>query len=41
MLELCNILFEFYPREIEKIKNRMEYFKKVKKQWEGKQDIWE
>lgn len=40
MLELCDILFEYYPHEIEKIKNRIEYFKKVKKRWEEKSDIW-
>lgn len=40
MLELCNTLFEFYPREIEKIKNRTEHFKEVKERWEGKADIW-
>jgi len=41
MLELCDVLFEFYPREIEKVKDRIEYFEKVKKQWEEKDDIWE
>ena len=40
MLELCDVLFEFYPREIEKIKDRIEYFKKVRKRWEEKADIW-
>lgn len=40
MLELCDILFEFYPREIEKVKNRIEYFRKVKEKWEQKPDIW-
>jgi hypothetical protein len=40
MLELCDILFEFYPQEIEKVKDRIEYFKKVKKQWQAKKDIW-
>jgi len=40
MLELCDALFEFYPQEIEKVKNRIEYFKKVRKQWEKKTDIW-
>jgi len=40
MLELCDVLFQFYPREIEKVKGRIEYFKKVKKQWEEKKDIW-
>jgi len=36
MLELCNSLFEFYPREIEKISDRVAYFKEVKKFWEKK-----
>jgi hypothetical protein len=40
MLELCNVLFEFYPNEIEKVKGRIEYFKKVKSRWEDKKDIW-
>ncbi|MGQ9706045.1 MAG: hypothetical protein ACUVWP_03450 [bacterium] len=40
MLELCDVLFEFYPREIEKIKNRIYYFKKIKIIWEEKRDIW-
>lgn len=40
MLELCDVLFEFYPREIEKIKGRTEYFKEVKRRWKGKKDIW-
>lgn len=41
MLELCDVLFEFYPHEIEKVKDRINYFKKVRKQWERKTDIWE
>jgi len=41
MLELCDFLFEFYPHEIEKAKKRTKYFKKVKKHWEEKPDIWE
>ena len=40
MLELCDVLFQFYPREIEKVKDRIEYFKRVKKQWQEKKDIW-
>lgn len=40
MLEFCDTLFEFYPREIEKTKGRIEYFKKVKKYWDEKPDIW-
>ena len=40
MLELCDVLFEFYPREIEKLKDRIEYFRKIKREWEQKTDIW-
>jgi len=35
MIELCNRLFEFYPREISKIGRRIEYFQKVKAFWEN------
>lgn len=38
MLELCDTLFEFYPKEIEKINERISYFKKVRKYWENKKD---
>jgi hypothetical protein len=38
MLELCDVLSEFYPKEIEKIGERMEYFRNVRKQWEEKED---
>ncbi|HOK09916.1 MAG TPA: hypothetical protein PLT82_01075 [Candidatus Hydrogenedens sp.] len=41
MIELCNVLFDYYPNEINKIRNRMEYFKKIKEKWENKKDIWE
>lgn len=41
MLEFCDFLFNFYPREIEKIKeDRIEYFRNVKKRWQEKMDIW-
>lgn len=33
MIALCDRLFEFYPREIEKIGERIEYFRKVKQHW--------
>lgn len=36
MLELCDVMFDFYPREIAKIKDRMAYFKRVKRYWERK-----
>ncbi len=35
MIELCDRLFEFYPREISKIGRRIEYFQKVKAFWEN------
>lgn len=38
MLELCDNLFEFYPAEIGKIRNRIDYFKKVKERWLAKKD---
>jgi hypothetical protein len=38
MLELCDIMLEFYPREIGKIGDRMEYFKQVKDHWEKRED---
>ena len=40
MLELCDVLFEFYPREIGKVEHRIEYFSKIRKKWEDKADIW-
>lgn len=33
MIELCDIMLEFYPREIEKIGERIEYFKMVRTRW--------
>lgn len=38
MLELCDTLLEFYPKEIGKIHERVDYFKRVRKFWEKKQD---
>ena len=36
MIALCDTLLEFYPKEVEKIGERIEHFKKVKKHWEQK-----
>lgn len=36
MIELCNVMLEFYPKEIGKIKDRIDYFKRVKRYWERK-----
>ncbi len=33
MLELCDNLLEFYPKEIEKISKRVIYFENLKKKW--------
>ena len=38
MLELCDILFEFYPKEITKINDRIGYFKQVREFWLAKPD---
>lgn len=40
MLSLCEAMFEFYPREIFKIEERIERFRGVKTFWEGKPDVW-
>ena len=36
MLEMCDNLFEFYPKEIAKINERVEYFQKVQKFWKDR-----
>ena len=38
MLELCDSLLEFYPKEIGKIGERIEHFKQIRKFWETKKD---
>jgi hypothetical protein len=38
MLEFCDNLFEFYPREIRKIDLRIQQFKKVKAFWQDKRE---
>ncbi len=40
MLKLCEVMNEFYPKEIEKIHDRIERFNSVKDYWESKEDIW-
>jgi len=40
MLTLCNIILEFYPKEILKIQDRIGRFEDVKSYWEKKKDIW-
>jgi len=36
MLELCDTMIEFYPKEIGKIESRIEYFQKVRQRWQAK-----
>jgi len=36
MLEFCDVMLEFYPKEITKIDKRIQHFKKIKKQWKSK-----
>lgn len=38
MLELCDALFEFYPKEIAKISDRIDYFGQVREFWFAKPD---
>ena len=40
MLQLCDVMEDFYPREIGKIKDRLQRFEKVRAYWEEKEDIW-
>ena len=36
MLELCDVMLEFYPKEIGKIEARIEHFQEVKQRWLAK-----
>lgn len=38
MLELCDVMLEFYPKEIEKIGERVSRFKQVREFWSKKAD---
>ncbi len=39
MLQLCNTLMEFYPKEISKINKRMLHFEKVRESWLKKPEL--
>lgn len=39
MLQLCDVLSEFYPKEIEKITGRIKHFEKVKRHWENHENF--
>jgi hypothetical protein len=38
MIELCDVMLEFYPKEIGKINTRIERFRKIKEYWAHKPD---
>ncbi|MFP4501734.1 MAG: hypothetical protein ACLFTT_12090 [Candidatus Hydrogenedentota bacterium] len=40
MLTLCEVMLGFYPRELEKIQERMVHFEGIKTAWEQRDDIW-
>ena len=40
ILQLCDVMSSFYPKEISKINERMKRFHGIKADWEAKQDIW-
>jgi hypothetical protein len=39
MINLCDVLLQFYPAEIGKIGVRVDYFKKVREYWLSKEDL--
>ena len=40
MLQLCDAMMEFYPREIAKITDRINYIESVNQTWQDKPDVW-
>ena len=38
MIELCDVMLQFYPKEIGKIQTRMEYFERVRHHWESREE---
>ena len=40
MLDLCKAMGRFYPKEVDKIRARIERFDKVRDFWESKDDSW-
>ena len=40
MLQLCDVMMAFYPREIEKITDRIQRFESVRDYWTKKEDVW-
>ena len=40
VLQFCDEMMAFYPREIDKITERIERFRGVREFWERKEDVW-
>ena len=40
MLQLCDVMMGFYPREIVKMEERLQRFEEVRTRWEAKEDVW-
>ena len=40
MIQLCETMLDFYPKEILKIQDRIVRFENVKEHWESREDIW-
>ena len=40
MLQLCDVMMTFYPREIDKITERIHRFESVREYWAKKEDVW-
>ena len=40
MLEFCDAMIDFYPKEIQKIHDRIKRFDDVKTHWESREDAW-
>lgn len=40
MISLCDVMREFYPKEIHKITSRIDFFDEIRRYWINKEDIW-
>lgn len=40
MIEFCDVMLDFYPKEISKIHDRVNKFSTVKNDWISKKDLW-
>jgi hypothetical protein len=38
MIEFCNTMLEFYPKEIARIDRRIDRFRKIREEWEKRPD---